>query len=217
MRNGHFAILAILILVASAITARADTMVSHFKIKGETVVATFQASNPDDPCIQFFVTVVASDLVEKTSPPKSKVTQPRALLVAGSVNICLGITLFSSQGEAVLAPQILLIAHDLRSATLKATVRVFETVSLQVFDFDIDLTWTATGPADRQNTKETFRDRDLGIFIKTHLKGVTVPSEAVGTVVATVMGMQVNFIPESSTDAEIHRAHDSSLIIEKTM
>jgi hypothetical protein len=217
MRIRHFAILVTLILVESVTTARAETMVSHFKIKGESVVANFQASSPDDSCVGFFVTVVASDLVERMSPPKSKVAQPHVMLFAGSVDNCLGITLFSSFGEALLTPQMFQIAHDLQSAMLKTPVVVFDVVSFEFFDLDIDLTWTAAGPADRQNTKETVRDRDLGIFIKTHLKGVTAPAETVGTVVTTMMGVRVNFTPEPSNDAEIMRVNNSSLTIEKTM
>jgi hypothetical protein len=217
MRNGHFAILAILILVAEAPTARAETMVSHIKIKGETVVATFNAISPDDPRLEFFVTVVASDLVERISPPKSKIAQPRALLVVGLLDRCLGINLMSAVGETSEAPQTLQIARDLGSATLKATVPVFDSVSLQDFDFELDLTWTATAPADRQNTKETLRDRDLGIFIKTHLKGVAARAAVVGTVIGTAIGLQLNFTPEPSIDAEIMRVNNSSLVIEKTM
>jgi len=216
MRDGHVAILAALLLVGSANTARAETMVSHFKIKGETIVASFHATNPDDPCVEFFVSVVASDLVERTSPPKSKVAQPSVVLIVGWTDSCLGITLFSGQSEPLQEPPILQIARDLRSATLRATVPVFDLMSLQFYDFDVDLTWTGRGPAVRQNSKETFRDRDLGIFIKTHLKGVARPAEAVGTVVGLVEGVQVNVTPEPTADAEIQRRDDSSLVIEKT-
>jgi len=215
MRNGDFAILATLILVASATTARAETMVSHFKIKGNTVTATFQATAPDDPCIEFFVHVAASDSVEKTSPPKSKVAVPRTVLIVILQYTCTNTLLFSSLGDSF--SQGLQVAGDLRSATLKTTVTTADALSLQLYDFDMDLTWTGTGPAVHQNTKETFRDRDLGIFIKSHTKGVTVPAEAVGTVVGTSVGLEGNVTPEPSVDAEIQRRDDSTLTIERTI
>jgi hypothetical protein len=198
--------------------AVAETSVSHFKIKGETLIASFHAADPNDSCVEFFVTVMASDLVERTSPPKTKVAQPLVILSADVRDKCLGIPLFIGLNANLdQAPQILQIARDLQSATLKATMPVFDFTSLQTDDFDIDLTWTATGPALRQNSKETFRDRDLGIFIQTHLKGVAAPAEVVGTVIGTAIGLQLNFTPESSIDAEILRVNNSSLIIEKTM
>jgi uncharacterized delta-60 repeat protein len=210
MRNGHFAILATLLLVASATTARAETMVSHFKIKGNTGTATFRGTDPNDPCVEFFVSVVASDQAEKTSPPKSKVAGPRTVLFVGQIDTCFGITIFSADGESLMPG--LQIAGDLRSATLQSTATVFDSISLQFYDFDINLTWTATGPAVRQNSKETFRDPDLGLVIKSHNKGVTVPAEVVGTVVG--LGGQ-NVTPEPSVDAEIQRLDASSLTIEK--
>jgi hypothetical protein len=182
MRNGHFAILATLILVASVTTARAETMVSHFKIKGDTVTAIFHAADPNDPCVESSVHVVASDLVERMSPPKSKVTEASTLLVVGQVDTCFDLVLFSAEGLSPLGQNELQIAGDLRLATLKTTVTTFDTISLQFYDLDIDLTWTVIGPAVHQNTKDTFRDRDLGLFIKSRIKGVAVPAEAVGTV-----------------------------------
>jgi hypothetical protein len=210
MRNGHFAILATLIWVASATTARAETTVSQFKIKGETVEALFDATDPADSCLEFLVSVVASDNVEKTSPPKSKVAAPRTILTVILRDTCTGFLLFSGQGESLV--QEFQLAGNLQSATLQTTVSVIDAITRQSFDFDVDLTWTGTGAAVRENFKESFRDRDLGIFIKSQFHGVAVPAEAVGTVV----GFGHNFTPEPSDSAQIQRRNDSSLVIEKT-
>ena len=139
----------------------------------------------------------------------------RTVLIVILRYTCTDTLLFSSLGDSF--SQGLQVAGDLRSATLKTTVTTADAVSTRLYDFDIDLTWTGTGPAVHQNTKETFRDRDLGIFIKSHTKGVTVPAEAVGTVVGTSVGLEGNVTPEPSVDAEIQRRDDSTLTIEKTM
>jgi hypothetical protein len=52
--------LAGLLLLAQGSPAQAATTVSHFKVKEDTAVANFQATDPGDPCLENFVTVIAS-------------------------------------------------------------------------------------------------------------------------------------------------------------
>jgi hypothetical protein len=58
-------LLAAWLLVGINSPGRADTTKSHFKVKGDTAVATFQAFDPDNACIENFATVFASDVMEK--------------------------------------------------------------------------------------------------------------------------------------------------------
>jgi hypothetical protein len=54
-----------LLLVGIGVTGWAETTTTHFKINGDTAMASFAASDPDDSCIQNFATVLASDLVQQ--------------------------------------------------------------------------------------------------------------------------------------------------------
>ena len=83
------------LLVNIGVTGWADTTATHFNVKGETAVATFQATNPQDPCIQNFVTVVASDRMEKLSPGGGPTSTVGKVMIVGQTDDCLGVTLFS--------------------------------------------------------------------------------------------------------------------------
>lgn len=174
-------------------------------------MATFEAFNPDDSCIQHFVTVVASDLMEKVSPVGGPTTEGRTLLIVGQTDVCLGITLVSGQGET--SQHSFQFASDLRSATLEATVVVFDSVSLQDYDFDVYLTWTATGAMVSHHSKEMIHVKELGLKIITHLRGRHAPAVASGI----VLGLGINFTPEPSDNADLQTENNGSIVIEKTM
>jgi hypothetical protein len=62
------ALLTAWLLVGLSSPGRADTITSHFKVKGDTAIAGFDAADPEDPCIRNSAFVVASDLMEKQKP-----------------------------------------------------------------------------------------------------------------------------------------------------
>jgi hypothetical protein len=147
--------------------------------------------------------------MEKVSPGGGPISMVRTTLVVGQTEVCVGVTLFSGQGETP-EPSF---QFSLSSATLTTTVPVFDSISRQVYDFDVVLTWTATGTPVSHHDKETFRDKELGIKIKTQIRGRHAPAEAVGTVV----GLGQNFTPESSDSAELQAENNGTIIIEKTL
>jgi hypothetical protein len=57
----RIAFFAALLLVGPSVAGWADTTATHFAVKGDTAIAQFQATSPTDACIEFFVSVVASD------------------------------------------------------------------------------------------------------------------------------------------------------------
>jgi hypothetical protein len=197
---------AVLFLAVGS-TAWAKTIKTKFQVKGDTAMAVFQATDPDDPCIENFATVVASNLMEKQKPG-GKTETVRTLLVVGRTDTCLGINLFSGDGETTDQS----FQFSLSSARLTTTMFVFDSVSLQDYEFEVDMTWTAEGPAVFHRCKETFRDKELGLKILTQLRGRHAPAEAVGTVV----GVGENFTPEPSDEAELQTRNDGTIIIEKT-
>lgn len=137
-------------------------------------------------------------------------------MVRSQTDVCTGITLFSGVGEtpANLSFQV---AGSLRSATLTATISVFNTVSSSTVTFQVNLVWTATGKPQSLHSKETFRDPDLGIRIRALTHSRQVEAIATGTIVKVdVNGGNYNFTPEASDTATIRKESDGSLIIEKT-
>jgi hypothetical protein len=79
------------------------------------------------------------------------------------------------------------------------------------------LVWEATGKPEFSHSKETFRDPDLGIKIRSLIHGRQVDATATGTVVKVdpINGNE-NFTPEPSDTATIQKESDATLIIEKT-
>jgi hypothetical protein len=201
-------LLAAWLLIGINSPGTADTTKSHFKVKADTAVADFEAFDPDNACIENFVSVVASDGMEKVSPGGGPTSTVRTVLIVGQIDGCLGVTLFSGQGETPEQS----FQFSLSSATLSTTVPVFDSISRQMYDFDVDLTWTATGAPVSHHDQETFRDKDLGIKIQTQLRGRHVPAVATGTVV----GLGHNFTPKPSDSAELQTDNNGTITIEKT-
>jgi hypothetical protein len=65
--------------------------------------------------------------------------------------------------------------------------------------------------AEFQRSKETFRDKELGIMIKSTLKDRHAAAEATGT----VRGLGQNFTPEPSESAELQTQNDGTIVIGK--
>jgi hypothetical protein len=195
-----------LFFVVDAI-ALAETTQFKVTIKGDTAVANFMAPDPADPCIQHFVTVVASDHLERVSPD-GRLDEVRVELIVGQTNECLGITVFNGEGD-VADPSF---QFSLNSATLSAIVTVFDSISFQFYDFDINMSWVALGQPVFHNGKEKFHDKDLGLTIVSHMRGRHAAAEASGTVV----GFGYNFTPKPSVGAELQTDNNGTIIIEKT-
>jgi hypothetical protein len=203
-------------VILLGLPAPAQAGLTSFDLKGDHVEAVFLALDPQDDCIEYFVVVTAAASVFRTSPPPTKAPDPTTVLAASLTNICTGFPLIVVNEAVFVAPEV---ARNLRFANLQTTIRGFNVVDQQSYNFDIDLQWIAEGPAVRENTHDSFRDPSSSLIIRTHDKGVTVPARASGTVICTgtdLQGNQVNanFTPEPTDDAQILRSDSSQLIIE---
>jgi hypothetical protein len=200
----------ILSLLLAGVAAANAAEVTNLRIKGDTTTALFQAADPLDPCLENLVSVTSADKIETLSPPGSHTPAPGTVLVVVQRDVCTGFVLFSGAGDT--ASHSFQVAGNLGSATLTATVLVVDAVSQQGFTFQVNLVWTATGNPQVVHSKETFRDPDLGIRIRTLTHSRQVEAVAIGTVVTG----GVNFTPEASDTATIHKENAGSLVIEKT-
>jgi hypothetical protein len=90
-------ILALLLAASSAATAA--TTVSNFRLKGNTATAMFDPLDPLDSCLENFVSVASSDLIEKVLP-NGRTAALRTVLVVIQRDVCTDTVLFSGDGEA---------------------------------------------------------------------------------------------------------------------
>jgi hypothetical protein len=74
------------------------------------------------------------------------------------------------------------------------------------------MVWKATGKGQLSNSKETFRDPDLGIMIKAFSRGTQVDATATGT----VHGIGQSPVSDASNSATIEKHNDGTLIIQRT-
>src|SRR5262249_2506033 len=121
-------------------------------------------------------------------------------------DVCQNLVLFLGQGET--AQQTLRIAGNLSSATLTATVTVFDVISTLPYTFAVNLTWTAQGPVETHNDHEIFRDASL--LINTQIRG----SHAVAVATGTVVGLNQNLTPAPSISAELQTQNDGTVVIQ---
>jgi hypothetical protein len=200
----------ILSLLLAGGSAAHAAEVTNFRLKGDSATALFQAADPSDPCLENVVSVASAEKIQKVSPPGSQTPAPSTVLTVVQVDVCTNTILFVGVGDTT--SHSFQVAGNLSSATLTATVLVVDLVSQQGFTFQVNLVWTATGKPQFLHSKETFRDPDLGIRIRTLIHGRQV--EAIAT--RTVVKGAENFTPEISDTATIQKESDGSLIIEKT-
>lgn len=161
------------------------------------------------PCVESLVSVVASDLIEKVSTGGRTVSL-RTVLMVIQRDACTDTPLFSGEGDT--ANHTFVVAGDLGSATLTAAVPVVDAISLQTFPFQVNLSWKATGKPEFLKSKETFRDPDFGIKIKTMSRSTQVEATATGT----AFGIGQNHTPDASDTATIQKQNDGTHTVQKT-
>lgn len=194
---------------AASPVAMAANTVENFRLKGKTLLALFEAFDPDDDCLLNIVFVFASDLVEKTSPDGQKSLRAATTLTIIQRDVCSDTLLFSATGSA--ANQTFQVAGNLSSATLTAEVVIVDEFA-GAETFVVNLTWTATVSAEFLHFKETFQDPELGIRLMSQSVGFIAQATATGT----VFGLGANLTPETSDTASIQSQNDGSLLIQKT-
>jgi hypothetical protein len=196
---------------AASPVVTAATTIENFHLKGNTVTAIFEAFDPQDPCLLNFVSVFASDQIDKVSPGGKKSTaNVGTILTILQRDVCTDTPLF--EGVSLPASHSFQVAGDLRSATLSAEVPVLNTVTSLVTTFQANLTFQATTASEFLHAKETFSDPELGIKLMSQ----SVSWIAQATATGTVVGDGQNFTPEPSDSATIQKQNDGTLLIQKT-
>ncbi len=201
-------LLVFLLLLGDAPTATARTIVSEFRLKGVAATALFVAFDPNDGCLFNLVDVVSADLIEKVLQ-NGRTQVLRTTVQVIQFDTCTDFFLVDGFGETDI--HTLEVAADLSSAQLTATVEVFDDFLESFVTFQLNLTWNATSKASTGNFVESFKDKELGINIKNHIRSTM--AEAVAT--GTVIGLGYNFSPEPSDSGTIQRGSDSVHIVQR--
>lgn len=120
---------------------------------------------------------------------------------------CTGMPLFDVTAFPTLAEDEFQIDNQLDTATLNATVEVFENISGASIPIDVHISWTGIGPTFR--TKDRFQSSQPGSKLKIRFDGVSRAATASGT----VSDGTTNFTPEPAVFADMGSAKQGELEI----
>ena len=163
------------------------------KFHGLTAIADFDSFSPDG-CIETFVFL---------SGTQSK-TGPEADVSIGQVNSCTGDELFAF--GSTLNPTFQ-VNNQLTSASLSATISVFDEVSGNTFTVSVSATWTGTGPLSHQSGTSHFHTKNFSENF--HFNDTFRDASASGT----VSDGTTNFTPSPAVFAEIASFKSGDVII----
>ena len=163
-----------LAMLAQYSTAAAAT--EMYKWKGPGAQAEFYS---EDGCVANGASIFTRD--EKFhNPPGRPSKSPFAFLYLYQYDFCNQVLLMEASGFVSGDVVDLQVANRLDGATLMTTVNVYDWVNDTSFDVYVDLTWTATGPATRENSR--FKSQTPDCKYQNQFKGMFRPADAYGTV-----------------------------------
>jgi hypothetical protein len=193
--------LALAVLVATP-AAGAETL--HASFKGQFAEAQFSSVDPSG-CVVTDVFIFAVDgTVKETGNPE--VTSSAAISVF-QFDRCTGMPLFDVTAFPTLAKDEFQIDNQLDTATLNATVEVFENISGTSIPIDVHISWTGNGPTFR--TKDRFQSSQPGSKLKVRFDGVSRAATASGT----VSDGMTNFTPQAAVFANMGSAKQGEMEI----
>ena len=156
-------VLALALATFSQTTTASAGSVFHFK--GQGADAFFSTTDPSG-CIFTDVFVFASEEVFQNPPGPRSASSATSLFIS-QYDACTGTQLLAADGFASLADPDFQVLGKLNSATLTATVSMFDFVSGTSFDVDVNLAWTGAGPLSRQNGNSHFHSPGCSVFRTT--------------------------------------------------
>ncbi len=164
--------------------AAASGSTTVFRFHGLTSFAVFDSVSPDG-CVDTFVVLEAQ---------KSR-TSLEADVFIGKFDFCTQTDLLEASGST-FNPDFQ-ISTKLDSASLNATISVFDFLSGNTFNVSVSTTWTATGPLSHEI--QSFHFHTKGFIDNFHLNAAFRDAGASGT----VSDGTTNFTPSPSLFAQI--------------
>jgi len=184
-----FKLLAVLALALATFSQHSTASAGgNFKFRGDGAEAGFSSF---DGCIATDAFVFASDDIFQSTPGPAGASSGMFLFIF-QVDYCTDpptvlhdISHFASLGDPDLQ-----VTRKLTSATLSATVNVYDFASDSFFDVFVDLAWTGNGPLVRQSSNSHFNSP--GCKIHSRFRGTFRPAEVLGS----ISDGTTNFTPE---------------------
>ena len=174
-----------------------------YKFKGYSASAFFSETDPSG-CIVTGGSVFVFENISHSPPgPGSYTTDVFVDLF--QQDICTDTTLLSASNSAPAEITAFNVAGNLDTATVVATVPMFDYVSNTAFDLTLDLTWTGTSPLGHQSTQ--YKVNFEGCH--THLKNTS--SFRYAEASGTVSDGTTNFTPSPSEQGSIFRAQGGEI------
>ena len=192
---------SLLFLFGTPAFAHAQTTQQFFK--GGAAFASFQSTDSTG-CIvtQVFVT---DTLDTEHDPPGSPQYVPNFSIEVNQFNLCNGIPLISAQGVTTTFTSN--IAHNLSSASLNATVGLFDFISGNTLNVTFNLNWTGTGDVQHGTVASHYNAN--GTTINTVANGAFRLGQASGT----VSDGTTNYAPLPSVSAVLANNKDGTITI----
>ena len=177
-----------------------------FKARGKGASANF--SSVDTSGCVFTDVFVNPNEGFFQSPPGPGSASSGVLLAISQYDACAGVQLLAAEGFAPLGDPDFQVFGNLQSATLTATVNVFDFVTGTSFDVFVDLTWTGT--ANFVNREKGHSHIDFpGCKINTRFDLVFRPAVATGS----ISDGSTNYTPEPSFGHDIFKAKNMDVVI----
>ena len=167
-----------------------------FRIDQQVASGVFSSTDPSG-CIFTQVSIFASDTILQFPPGPGDGSSNGFVSIVQSDFCTGGQVILLAEGLAPLADQDFQVTPTLDSATLIATVNVFDFVSGTSFALNVDMTWTSTGPLGRRNSHS--HQSFSGCKTNVHSNSVFRPVQASGAVSDGVK----NFTPGVSDAADL--------------
>lgn len=130
------------------------------------------------------------------SPPGPASNTTSAVVYLTQYDTCTGALRLAASGFAWLPASAFQISRDLTTASVNATVNVYDEVSGTSLDVTVNLQWTATSPLLRQNTIQHFHSPGCNENIRN--SSTYRLAQASGSI-----SNAVNYTPEPSLSASI--------------
>jgi hypothetical protein len=184
------------VLTALAVPARAagaETL--HLSFDGLTAEATFASTDPSG-CVRTEAFVFTDDGHFRTGPGQLE-KGSTATVAVSKFDVCTDTILLAADGFAVLAPGQFQIDNKLTTASLTATIEVFDFVSGTFFPVSINVSWTGVG--ETISVKDRRHETFPGFKVLKRFDGTSRQAAAAGT----VSDGTTNFTPEPATNATL--------------
>ena len=176
-----------------------------FNFRGPSILASFSNNDPSG-CIVTDVTVIASDAMVQDAPGSGSALSFASVTISQYDN-CADLQLLLAYGSAPLTEGDISIAGNLNSATLNATVNVFDEPSETTFDVDISLAWIGTSALTHQHSNSHFRSP--GCIMNSRSNDASRTAEVSGSISDGI----TNFTPAPSVEASIVSVKNGTVVV----